>query len=56
MQICLLEQSGNPVINGVVVQRRSLCRGPLERGVIPSNFFVVNYVPEKNNCSRSPGL
>ena len=24
--------------------------------VIPSNFFMVNHVPEKDNISRSPGL
>ena len=38
MQICLLEQSGNPVINGVEAKRRSRCRGPAYGGV---NLYPV---------------
>jgi hypothetical protein len=36
MQICLLEQSGNPVINGVEAERRSHFRGPAYGGVDPA--------------------
>jgi hypothetical protein len=32
---CVLERSGNPVINGVEAERRSRCRGPARGGVDP---------------------
>jgi len=44
MQICLLEQSGNPVINGVEAKRRSRCRGPAYGGVDPAKEKEIQFL------------